>query len=122
VTGDYVPISNGGITPNEALSAAGIGYNNGAINGINLALGGGHATGEMGTPFTAAVAVYGARHSDGANWLATDSHVKWLPGTLVSNGIDPATATSPSGTDVAAGTGSMQSPTGTQYAMTFSNL
>ncbi len=123
VTGNLIP--NGltyGFATNEAFSCAGIGYNNGALNGANPALGGGYATGDMGTPFTVAVTIKAARHAGAANWLACDGHVKWIHGELVSNGIDPATPNSNSSTDVAAGTASMMSPTGTQYAMTFSNL
>jgi prepilin-type N-terminal cleavage/methylation domain-containing protein/prepilin-type processing-associated H-X9-DG protein len=122
VTGDYVSISGGAITPNEILSASGIGYNNGAINGINTALGGGYTTGNMGTPFTAAAPVKPPRHTSGSNWMAADGHVKWLRGEFVSNGIDPASSTSTSGTNVAAGTDSMASPTGSLFTMTFSNL
>ena len=60
-------------------------------------------------------------HTDGANYLALDGHVKWLRGSMVSDGVTAATstdaqgATAPNGNKSAAGTGSMIT-TGTNRA------
>jgi prepilin-type processing-associated H-X9-DG protein len=59
------------------------------------------------------------RHTDGANYLALDGHVKWLRGAAVSPGLNANTATDTEQTGpygAAAGTG-----VGT-YTMTFSKI
>lgn len=62
------------------------------------------------------------RHMDGANWLAVDGHVKWLPATKISGGKDAINATDAQvNNNRAAGTESMNNGAGAGSAqMTFS--
>ncbi len=85
-----------------------------------------YATGNMGMPFTSQ-AYYTPQtyHSGGANWLAADSHVKWLMGTLVSNGTNATLSTSPAGYPgfPAAGSDNLSYTSGAttvHYTLTFS--
>ncbi len=86
-----------------------------------------YATGQMGTPFAANTPPWyiTGRHTNGSNFLACDGHVKWLLGTLVSNGgVNPASnlSTNPSTFAYAAGTANMTNGAGVTYTLTFSNL
>lgn len=63
-----------------------------------------------------------SRHTNGANWLAADGHVKWLPPSQISTGPTAKSATDhqdQSGSE-AAGTGNMTLNGGTQVTLTFS--
>jgi len=91
-----------------------------------------YATGDFAVPCTIGVSgCYAvasghrpAEHTDGANWLAVDGHVKWLRATSVSAGA----AAYPSGNpnQVAgvwgnpAGTDNMTDTLGHTYTLTFS--
>ena len=65
-------------------------------------------------------------HSDGANYLACDGHVKWLRPVAISGGLTAASATAAEIHDTgmnngkAAGTGSMTQAAGNTVALTFS--
>jgi prepilin-type N-terminal cleavage/methylation domain-containing protein/prepilin-type processing-associated H-X9-DG protein len=90
-----------------------------------------YATGNMGQVFsttscTAAAPCYTeAYHNNGANWLATDGHVKWLMGTKISNGSNAPTPSTPAstGSGAACGASAMYHyNTGAQYTLTFSYM
>ncbi len=64
-----------------------------------------------------------AVHTQGSNFLAADSHVKWIRATLVSPGSNATNPNNPQGGGVAAGTSSMaltSAAGATQAAITFS--
>ncbi|MEO7714797.1 MAG: DUF1559 domain-containing protein [Capsulimonas sp.] len=86
-----------------------------------------YATGNMGAPFTNSDFTKKPYHTDGANWMAADSHVKWLRGERISNGgdaTDSNTPANPFAGPTAAGTDNMSyTPAGgatIRYTMTFS--
>jgi len=82
-----------------------------------------YATGDMGTPFTSQAYTAGARHTNGANWLATDFHAKWIRGAFISNGAAATASGTPAKTSTyqAASTDTMAIPSGggAQYTLTF---
>jgi prepilin-type N-terminal cleavage/methylation domain-containing protein/prepilin-type processing-associated H-X9-DG protein len=89
-----------------------INTNTGTDNGLK------YATGPMGGGSEQAIADFTGltgRHTDGANFLAADGHVKWLRGPSVSPGITAGTATDNQSATNAAGTGNSSS-----FTMTFS--
>ncbi len=71
-------------------------------------------------------------HSAGANWLATDGHVKFLMPSAVSGGYNPAASPDAAQVDggyanttplpAPAGTASMTDTRGSKFVMTFSEL
>ena len=69
----------------------------------------------------------GTVHTGGANWLATDGHVKFLRPAQVSGGYGEQPNSSfvqdgvtPSGAYAPCGTGSMQDTNGDMFSLTFS--
>ena len=82
-----------------------------------------YATGNMAIPFTSSTFTAIARHTDGANYLATDFHAKWIRSTLIGNGGPQASSTTPINTSTwtAPGVDAMGIPGGggAQYALTF---
>jgi len=117
VTGGWVTMANGGISPTENNSPAQEGYPTVGTNG-----GATYATGPMEFPPTGSGWQAG-RHQNGANYLECDGHAKWEIGSYISNGIDPANATSPSKASgyTAAGSENLTGPNGQVFALTFSN-
>ncbi len=89
----------------------------GSANGLKYATGpmGGVTPTNQTTDFTGPTGI----HTDGANFLAADGHVKWFRAAAVSPGTSAGTATDPQGFSnggkSAAGTGNLGS-----YALTFS--
>lgn len=67
-------------------------------------------------------------HTDGANYLAADGHVKWLRPTAVSGGLSAASETAveihntSNNAGFAAGTGSLTQQNGSKVTMTFSPI
>ena len=128
VYGGHVAKSNGTVSPTETNSPAGYGYNGDSSSGYCGYNGGdaghcGQAVGPMGE--RAASGFEQARHTNGANFLACDGHVKWLRGEKVSNsnnsaGNDPNQPES-MGCCSSAGTGSMEDWNhNPQFTLTFS--
>jgi prepilin-type N-terminal cleavage/methylation domain-containing protein/prepilin-type processing-associated H-X9-DG protein len=129
---DLNPACNGPYTPSGTGSYWGI---NGVGNGNNVGSWGGeslYATGPIGgyTQLKEGPQNGGlGRHTNGANWLAADGHVKWLIGNYVSGGDDAAVATNKqtisngSSDGVAAGTGNLFLDNGTSpVTLTFSAI
>ena len=89
-----------------------------------------YATGNFGSPFVTNTPPFTvtARHTEGANYLATDFHAKWIRGSFISNGGPATVSTQPAVTTtnawVSAGVDNMAIPGGggAQYAVTFSVL
>lgn len=104
-------------------------YGNGGSSGGN----GKYATGNMGNrTLTGSSAGAGTqpttgRHTEGANYLAADGHVKWLRHDMVSSGLTAPSSTSAQGTTVvnasqgAAGTDDMTNG-GQPMTLTFSPI
>jgi prepilin-type N-terminal cleavage/methylation domain-containing protein/prepilin-type processing-associated H-X9-DG protein len=81
-TGNGGYVSSGRYTPyGTALTSSARGYATGVIGGRTT----------MGKSESAggAASLTTGRHSDGANYLAADGHVKWLKGSNVSGGATP---------------------------------
>lgn len=109
VSGTVSPSTDGlpaGIftTPNVGTASTTAKYYTGVLYGQNPATGGG--------TYNAATGI----HTDGANYLAGDGHVKWLRGAAVSAGTNATLATDSQNGTQAAGT-SASNPT---FGMTFS--
>ena len=83
-----------------------------------------YATGNIGEWSLGQFPSSASRHTNGANYLAADGHVKFLNGNKVSGGIPAALITNAEqltgGKDYAAGTGNMTLPGGGQVTLTFS--
>ena len=115
-----VPVND----PNEESSGSGLGSNAGAC-GLSPTTNwcyGKYATGDISGGGLAPIGGKGV-HNDGANYLASDGHAKWLRPDHISGGAPAVTendaavlSTSPNAA-VAAGTANLQ-----QYAMTFSPI
>ena len=94
-----------------------IAKNDAQPNGLKYATGdlGGFPARDQATDYTGLTGI----HTDGANYLAADGHVKWLRGAVISPGTTAAASTDLQGASnsgkSAAGTGNLQS-----FALTFS--
>jgi len=127
ITGDFIsPTSLGAGTDNRSNAGPGI-WSTAYPSGDEFSAG--HPLCAFGDYIGANPATFGehpARHNGGANWLAADGHVKWLPPTAVAVGWDDQykRANQPesgSGTNqFAAGTAYMTSANSTPYQLTFS--
>ncbi|BDI31944.1 hypothetical protein CCAX7_39950 [Capsulimonas corticalis] len=129
VTGDTAPVTDlqegvrSAAAAPDALSAAGTGidgqlyYNFAATTGTTVRYETGYLGGLPGVT-TGNFATQTGWHTDGANYLAGDGHVKWLRGSKVSPGINAATSNDVQAlsTNTAAGTAN------SNYAMTFSAI
>ncbi|BDI31945.1 hypothetical protein CCAX7_39960 [Capsulimonas corticalis] len=104
-TANLSPAGNGigdVVTNWDGSASATVKYATGLLGGLNV---------------TDAVPTTG-RHTDGANYLAGDGHVKWLRGSKVSPGVNAGTSADAQalGTNTAAGTSN------SSFAMTFSAI
>jgi len=118
VSGGYAQNFGGGIYSRETFSPVGLGWPGWYPNGAK-----GYATGNFAVPFTSpSFYTRDPRHNGGANYLAADTHAKWMKGERVSNGVNAASPNSPAspGTYTAAGSSNMTDGKGATYTLTFS--
>lgn len=110
--------STGGISPTETNSPAGGGNPNVIPNGAAS-----YATGPSLSRRTTSITAYPkARHGNGANYLAADGHVKFLPPTRVSAWRPAVKPSDPQGSITAAGADNMTDGAGNTFTMTFSQF
>ncbi len=109
---------NGQISPNQGTTI-------GVPDGHSAAgsAGKNYDTGRLGGLATSSLNLTG-RHTDGANYLLTDGHVKYLKGAAVSPGYNAATSTGYQNqtANYAAGTSGALTSGGTMPAATFSAI
>jgi prepilin-type N-terminal cleavage/methylation domain-containing protein/prepilin-type processing-associated H-X9-DG protein len=119
-----VALSGGGISPTEAFDPTQMGWPGYFPGGCWSSEGCAYATGNMGVPFTSATYFTAGRHNNGSNFIAADGHVKWLTGEKISNGVNPAGASSPASTGsyISAGSDNMTNGGSIRYTLTFSVL